>query len=46
MWQALKLFFDTFGSYIMVPLILFIIALLFKAPVKKAFMSAVLAGVG
>ena len=46
MWQALKLFFDTFGSYIMVPLILFIIALLFKAPLKKAFMSAVLAGVG
>ncbi|MDF2952393.1 MAG: system, galactitol-specific component [Anaerocolumna sp.] len=46
MWAVLKTFFDTFGNYITVPIILFIIARIFKAPVKKAFMSAVLAGVG
>ncbi len=46
MWDTLKLFFDTFGNYITVPIIIFIICLIFKAPVKKAFMSAVLIGVG
>lgn len=46
MWTTLKLIFDTFGNYIFVPVILFFIALLMKAPVKKAFQSAVLAGVG
>ena len=45
-FSTLKSFFDTFGNYIMVPLIIFIICLLFKAPVKKAFASAVLVGVG
>jgi PTS system galactitol-specific IIC component len=44
--NVLKAFFDTFGSYITVPLIIFIICLMFKAPVKKAFSSAVLIGVG
>lgn len=46
MWDILKAFFDTFGNYITVPIIIFIICLIFKAPVKKAFMSAVLIGVG
>jgi galactitol PTS system EIIC component len=46
MWSFLKSFFDTFGNYITVPIIIFIIAKIFKAPTKKAFMSAVLAGVG
>jgi PTS system galactitol-specific IIC component len=46
MWSLLKQFFDTFGNYITVPIILFIIAKVFKAPTKKAFVSAVLAGVG
>ena len=46
MWDVLKLFFDTFENYITVPIIIFIICLIFKAPVKKAFMSAVLIGVG
>ena len=41
MWDVLKLFFDTFENYITVPIIIFIICLIFKAPVKKAFMSAV-----
>ena len=44
MWDVLKLFFDTFENYITVPIIIFIICLIFKAPVKKAFMSAVLIG--
>ncbi|ETA81360.1 PTS galactitol transporter subunit IIC [Youngiibacter fragilis] len=46
MWSFLKQFFDTFGNYITVPIILFVIAKIFKAPTKKAFVSAVLAGVG
>ena len=46
MWDTLKLVFDTFGNYIFVPVIIFVIALVLKAPVKKAFNSAVLAGVG
>ena len=45
-FNTLKSLFDTFGNYIMVPFIIFIICLLFKAPVKKAFSSAVLIGVG
>ena len=36
MWNTLKIFFDTFGNYITVPIIIFIISLIFKAPVKKA----------
>ncbi|MDI9531843.1 MAG: PTS transporter subunit IIC [Chloroflexota bacterium] len=46
MWNTLKIFFDTFGNYITVPIIIFIISLIFKAPVKKALVSAVLVGVG
>lgn len=46
MFEFLKLFFDTFGNYITVPIIIFIISKIFKAPTKKAFMSAVLIGVG
>lgn len=45
-FATLKLFFDTFGSYITLPIIIFIICLIFKTPVKKAFSSAVLVGVG
>jgi PTS system galactitol-specific IIC component len=45
-YNMLKGIFDTFGSYITVPLIMFVICLVFKAPVKKAFSSAVLIGVG
>jgi len=46
LFTVLKSVFDTFGNYIMVPLIIFIICKLFKAPSKKAFASAVLIGVG
>lgn len=46
MWETLKVFFDVFGNYITVPIIIFIICKIFKAPTKKAFMSAVLIGVG
>lgn len=46
MLDGLKLFFDTFGNYITVPIIIFIICLVFRAPIKKAFMSAILIGVG
>ena len=46
MWTTLKSIFDTFGNYITVPVMLFFIALIFKAPAKKAFVSAALAGIG
>lgn len=45
-FTVLKSVFDTFGNYITVPLIIFVICKLFKAPTKKAFSSAVLIGVG
>src|SRR5699024_3212551 len=45
-FDFLKLFFDTFGSYILVPIVIFIIAKVFKAPTQKAFSSAVQVGVG
>ncbi len=45
-FATLKVFFDTFGNYITVPIIIFAICLIFGAPVKKAFASAVLIGVG
>lgn len=44
--SVLRSLFDTFGNYIMVPLMIFVICKLFKAPTKKAFASAVLIGVG
>ncbi|MBC8585525.1 PTS galactitol transporter subunit IIC [Youxingia wuxianensis] len=46
MWQTLKSVLDAFGSTIFVPVMLFIVALCLKTPVKKAFMSGLLAGVG
>lgn len=46
MLQILKNIFDTFGAAIFVPVILFIIALFLKVPVKKAFNSALSAGIG
>lgn len=45
-FDFLKLFFDTFGSYVLVPIVIFIIAKVFKAPTVKAFSSAVQVGVG
>ncbi|WP_294520045.1 PTS galactitol transporter subunit IIC [uncultured Pseudoflavonifractor sp.] len=42
----LKSFFDTFGNYITVPIIIFVICLIFGTPLKKSFASAVLVGVG
>jgi len=46
MLDFLKSFFDTFGNYITVPIIIYIINRIFKAPRKKSFQSAVLVGVG
>ena len=45
-FQTLRNIFDTFGPAIFVPVVLFIIALVMKVSVKKAFNSALLAGVG
>jgi PTS system galactitol-specific IIC component len=45
-FAALKTFFDTFGAVIFVPIIIFIIALFLKVTPRKAFMSALSAGVG
>lgn len=42
----LKVFFDTFGKELFMPVIIFVICLIFGTPVKKAFSSAVLVGVG
>ena len=46
MWDVLKSVLDTFGSTVFVPVMLFIVAICLKTPVKKAFMSGLLAGVG
>lgn len=46
MFDTLKLVFDTFGKDLMVPVMIFVICMIFKAPAKKAFSSAVLVGVG
>lgn len=43
---TLKQIFDSFGNYITVPIIIFIICKVFKTPTKRAFQSAVLVGVG
>ncbi len=45
MLDLLKSIIDTFGSAIIVPFIIFIIAKIFKVTTKKAFLSAVYAGV-
>lgn len=42
---TLKAIIDNFGSAIIVPFIIFIIALIFKVKVQKAFLSALYAGV-
>lgn len=43
---ALKAFFDTFPAAVFVPVIMFIINLAFGVKAKKAFISALSAGVG
>lgn len=45
-FETLKSIFDTFGAPIFVPFVIFIIALCLKVKTKKAFMSALSAGVG
>lgn len=45
-FEVIKQFFDTFGAPVFVPIIIFIIALFLKVPTKKAFMSALTAGIG
>lgn len=45
-FSVLKQFFDTFGNYITVPIIIFVICKIFRTPTKRAFQSAVLVGVG
>lgn len=45
-FQLLKEIFDTFGNYITVPIIIYVICRIFKTPNKRAFQSAVLVGVG
>lgn len=45
MLEIMKSVIDTFGSAIVVPFIIFIIAKIFKVTTKKAFLSAVYAGV-
>ncbi|MBB5335164.1 PTS galactitol transporter subunit IIC [Pectinatus brassicae] len=42
----MKTIIDTFGSAIIVPIIIFIIAKIFKVSTQKSFLSAVYAGVG
>lgn len=42
----LKLFFDTFGKELLMPVIIFVICMIFGTPLKKSFASAVLIGVG
>ncbi|WP_368271021.1 PTS transporter subunit IIC [Enterocloster lavalensis] len=43
---AVKAFFDTFSAVVFVPMIMFVINLAFKVKPKKAFISALSAGVG
>ena len=45
MLEFMKSIIDTFGSAIIVPIIIFIIAKIFKVNTKKSFLSAVYAGV-
>lgn len=46
MLEVLKNVFDTFGAYIFVPIMLFIVALVLKIKPAKAFLSGLYAGVG
>lgn len=45
-FSAVKAFFDTFSAVVFVPVIMFIINIAFKVKPKKAFISALSAGVG
>lgn len=45
-WETLQTVFDAFGSIVFVPVILAIVALVLGAGSKKAFQSALFAGVG
>lgn len=45
-FETLKAFFDAFGNYITVPVIIYVICRIFKTPRKRAFQSSVLVGVG
>ncbi|WP_326512456.1 PTS galactitol transporter subunit IIC [Clostridium intestinale] len=45
-FQTLKQIFDTFGAPIFVPIMIFVIAKILKVKTKKAFFSALYAGVG
>ncbi|AEB07376.1 PTS system IIC component, Gat family [Coriobacterium glomerans PW2] len=45
-FTLLKEIFDTFGNYITVPVIIYVICRIFRTPAKRAFQSAVLVGVG
>lgn len=45
-FEGMKAFFDAFGNYITVPIIIYVICRIFKTPRKRAFQSAVLVGVG
>lgn len=45
-FQMLKQVFDTFGAPVFVPIMIFIIAKILKVKTKKAFFSALYAGVG
>lgn len=45
-FEWLKLFFDTFGKELLMPVIIFVICMIFGASLKKSFASAVLIGVG
>ncbi|WP_254906499.1 hypothetical protein [Clostridium tyrobutyricum] len=45
-FEALKRVFDSFGAYIFVPIMLYIIARVMKCNRKRAFQSALFAGVG
>ncbi len=45
-FNGVKIFFDTFSAVVFVPVIMFIINIAFKVKPKKAFVSALSAGVG
>ena len=45
-FEGIKMFFDTFSAVVFVPVIMFIINIAFKVKPKKAFVSALSAGVG
>ena len=46
MLEALQKFFDVFGAAIVVPVMIFIVSLFLKVSPKRAFFSALRAGVG